>query len=401
MKKKLVIVGGGNSAHTLIPLLNDSIFDTYIYTSRPEKWAKQIFLEWRNPKGEVMASFTGPLVGASNNPAELFPDADYLVFCMPVHQYRLVLHEIAPYLSKTKNVIVGTIYGQGGWNWMVDEIRKKFHLSNLVAFSFGLIPWVSRLVEYGHKGLTYGCMTSNYAAVSPSSYFKQIEDEFFNQICFRWFGKGKVEKSDNFISLSLSVDNQIIHTARCCGLHTVYGKTWKEKKDVPWFYRDFDDISAELMEGLDNDYSAIRNAIKTKFPQKKFTHMLNYLDLEYFSHKYYSKSVKDSILSSETLHSITTPVIQNSEGTWEIDRNHRFFLDDIFYGNCIAKWMAEQLNIETPTIDYILKWAQEIRDESIIDKDNKLIIDSHDLTNPLKCGIPTVYGYTTIDECID
>ena len=129
--------------------------------------------------------------------------------------------------------------------------------------------------------------------------------------------------------------------------------------------------------------------------------MLNYLDLEYFSHKYYSKSVKDSILSSETLHSITTPVIQNSEGTWEIDRNHRFFLDDIFYGNCIAKWMAEQLNIETPTIDYILKWAQEIRDESIIDKDNKLIIDSHDLTNPLKCGIPTVYGYTTIDECID
>lgn len=189
MKKKLVIVGGGNSAHTLIPLLNDSIFDTYIYTSRPEKWAKQIFLEWRNPKGEVMASFTGPLVGASNNPAELFPDADYLVFCMPVHQYRLALHEIAPYLSKTKNVIVGTIYGQGGWNWMVDEIRKKFHLSNLVAFSFGLIPWVSRLVEYGHKGLTYGCMTSNYAAVSPSSYFKQIEDEFFNQICFRWFGK--------------------------------------------------------------------------------------------------------------------------------------------------------------------------------------------------------------------
>lgn len=33
MKKKLVICGGGSSAHTLIPLLDGSIFDVSIYTS--------------------------------------------------------------------------------------------------------------------------------------------------------------------------------------------------------------------------------------------------------------------------------------------------------------------------------------------------------------------------------
>ncbi len=401
MKKKLVICGGGNSAHTLIPLLKDSIFETYIYTSRPEKWAKEISLEWHNPIGEIMASFIGPLAGASNNPQDLFPDADYIVFCMPVHQYRIALHDIAPFLNRNKPVVIGTIYGQGGWNWMIDEIRREFNLSNLVAFSFGLIPWVSRLIEYGHSGLTYGCMTSNCVAVSPRSYFQQIENEFFNQICLRWFGKGKVEESENFISLTLSVDNQIIHTARCCGLHTVYGRTWKNKNEIPWFYRDFDDVSSQLMEGLDKDYSAIRNAIKDRFPKKNFDYMLNYLDLEYFSHKYYSKSVKESILSSETLHSITTPVIQNAEGTWEIDRNHRFFLDDIFYGNCIAKWMAEQLDIKTPTIDYILRWAQTVRAETIIGENNELLIDSQDLIKPLKSGIPSVYGYNSIDDCID
>ncbi len=400
MKKKLVVCGGGNSAHTLIPLLKDSIFDTFIYTSKPELWSNQIELEWQNPKGEIEASFSGPLIKASSNLEELFPDADYLVFCMPVHQYRIALHAIAPYISKSKTVFVGTLYGQGGWNWMVDEIRREYNMANLVAFSFGLIPWISRLVEYGHKGLTYGCMTSNYAAVSPRKYFKQIDEEFFEQICYRWFGKGKVEESENFISLTLSVDNQIIHPARCCGLYKKYGRTWKHKEDVPWFYRDFDDTSAELMEGLDNDYSKVRNKIKERFPEKNFAHMLNYLDLEYFSHKYYSKNAKDSILSSQTLHSITTPVIKNSEGTWEIDRNHRFFLDDIFYGNCIVKWMAEQLNVETPTIDYILNWAQEVRGESFIEG-GKLLLDSKDLKVPLKSGIPVVYGYSTIDDCID
>ena len=98
--KQLVICGGGNSAHTLIPLLRDSIFEVSIYTSKPEKWAKTIELEWHNPDGEVMGRYSGDLKQASNRPEELFPHADYVVFCMPVHKYREALHKIAPYLNR-------------------------------------------------------------------------------------------------------------------------------------------------------------------------------------------------------------------------------------------------------------------------------------------------------------
>lgn len=399
--KRLVICGGGNSAHTIIPLLKDSIFEVSIYTSRPECWAKTIELEWHSESGHVIGKYSGDLKVASSKPEELFPDADYIVFCMPVHKYRVALSEIAPYLNKEKTVVIGTVYGQGGWNWMVDEIRKQYDLKNIVAFSFGLIPWISRMVEYGHKGLTYGCMTENYAAVYPSNYFHQINDEFFNQICYRWFGKGKVDQSENFISLTLSVDNQIIHTARCYAFHKQYGRTWERKEDVPLFYRSFDDTAATIMKGLDSDYTKIRETIKLRYPEKRFKHMVDYLTLEFFSHKYWSTDVKDSILSSQTLHSITTPVIQNDQGTWEIDKNHRFFLDDIYYGNCIAKWMAEQMEIETPTIDEILHWAQSVRNEAIIDDSNHLILDSMDLKAPMKSGIPTIYGFTSLNDCID
>lgn len=399
--KKLVVCGGGSSAHTLIPLLNNSGFEVSIYTSRPQQWASNIELEWHDPSGKVLGCYEGSIKKASNNPAELFTDADYVVFCMPVHKYRVALHEIAPYLNQNKTVFVGTIYGQGGWNWMVDEIKKEFHLNNLVTFAFGLIPWICRIIEYGHKGVTYGCKSVNYAAVYPNHFFKQVNEELLEKICFKWFGKGQVVQSDNFISLTLSVDNQIIHTSRCLGLYKVNGPTWKKKEDVPWFYRDYDDVSAQLLADLDADYTCIRNAIKRLCPEKDFSYMLDYLALERFSYQSQNTDVKESFVNSQTLVSIGTPVVENNDGLWELDRNHRFFLDDIYYGNMIAKWMAEQLGIKTPTIDDILQWAQLVRGEHFIDSDNNLLLDSKDLSSPFKCGIPSVYGFNSIEDCID
>ena len=401
MKKQFVICGGGSSAHTLIPFLKDSIFDVSIYTSRPAKWRNQIDLEWHDPLGNVLGRYSGDLKTASDNPAELIPYADYIMLCMPVHQYRVCLQEIAPFINKTKTVFVGTVYGQAGFNWMVDEIKRQHSLDNIVTYAFGLLPWICRIIEYGHVGVTYGGKAVNYAACYPQSYFSQLNEELFENICYKWFRKGHTEQSDNFLSLTLSVDNQIIHTSRCYGLFKVFGPTWQCKEDVPMFYSDYDDVSAQMLANLDSDYSKIREKIKTMYPQKNFKHMLDYLSLERFSYQSHNTNIKESFVTSQTLSSIATPVIQNSDGLWEIDRNHRFFLDDIYYGDCIAKWMAEQLDIETPTIDLILRWAQSVRKEQIIDNDGKLILDGLDLGTPLKSGIPYYYGYKTIDEIID
>ena len=61
MRKKLVVCGGGSSSHTLIPFLKDSIFDVYVYTSRPEKWATTIQLEWHDPSGKVLGTYSGDI----------------------------------------------------------------------------------------------------------------------------------------------------------------------------------------------------------------------------------------------------------------------------------------------------------------------------------------------------
>lgn len=400
MKKKLVICGGGSSAHTLIPFLKDSIFDVSILTSRPEKWKDVISLEYRDPQGNLVEHFSGPLVQASSEPSELIPNADYIILCMPVHQYRVCLDRIAPYIKREEKVFVGTVYGQAGFNWMVNEIKEKYVLSNIVTFAFGLLPWICRIVEYGHIGITYGGKAVNYAACYPRDYFDQINNEFFEQVTFRWFGKGHTVQSDNFLSLTLSVDNQIIHTSRCLGLYKKDGGRWSQKDLVPLFYKDYDDLSADLLKNLDNDYSKVRREIVRRFPKNDYRYMLDYLSLERFSYQSDNTDIKESFVNSQTLTSIGTPVIQLEDGSWQIDRNHRFFLDDIYYGNCICKWMAQKLDILVPTVDEILRWAQDVRGESIIDSNNCLILDSKDLDVPYKTGIPSVYGFKSIEDCV-
>lgn len=400
-KKQLVVCGGGSSAHTLIPFLKDSGFEVSIFTSRPQKWHHTVELQYQSPDGKVLETFSGPLKKASSNAAELISEADYIVFCMPVHKYRIGLEEIAPYINREKTVFLGTMYGQGGWNWMVDEMKNKYSYNNIVTFAFGLIPWIARTIEYGKTGVTYGCKAANYAACYPKSYFKQIDEEFFENICNKWFGKGAVEQSDNFISLTLSVDNQIIHTSRCFGLFKMYGRYWQNKSNVPMFYRDYDDVSANLLADLDNDYTNIRESIKQRYPQKKFKYMLDYLSLERFSYQSGNTDIKESFINSQTLVAIGTPVVQREGGIWEIDNNHRFFMDDIYYGNCIAKWMAEQLKIDVPTIDSILRWAQMVREERIIDNTGRLLTDNEDLGAPYKSGVPCYYGFKNIEDIID
>jgi len=173
----ITIVGGGSSAHTLIPLLSSSKYIVNLLTRKPERWSKNIELQYQTFNGDVIKKFHGELNKISSEPEDVINEADVIFFCMPVSQYRHALHRIAPHLNKDKEVYVGTVYGQATFNWMVDEIKKTFGLQNIITFSFGLIPWICRILVYGKIGITYGVKPINIAAVEPKVHFDTLNDE--------------------------------------------------------------------------------------------------------------------------------------------------------------------------------------------------------------------------------
>jgi len=399
-KSVVTLVGGGASAHVLIPFLSGAGHEVNIFTRNPTVWARELSLQCHSIEGELIGEFPGSLTRASADPAEVIPQADIVVLCMPVYTYRAALHRLAPHLARDKEVFVGTIYGQAGFNWMVDEIARRYERDNVVAFAVGLIPWICRIIEYGKVGVTYGPKAVNVAAISSPERFDEFNDLFLSDICQRWFDKGAFVQSDNFLSLTLSVDNQIIHPTRCYGLYERYGGKWATKEEIPYFYRDYDELSANFLRELDTDYSKVRETIKDRFPDRDFRYMLDYLALERLSYQSANSDIRESMVTSQTLGAIKPPTVRPSSGEWVIDTNHRFFRDDITYGVCIAKWMAEQLDLDVPMMDRLIEWVQEIRHEKYIDA-GKLLVKGESLAKGFNSGIPSVYGIRDIEGILE
>lgn len=392
----VAVVGGGNSAHTLIPLLSSTGMKINLLTRKPKKWSKEIELDYIHPTGKYVRSFKGKLNKISDKPADIIPEADFIILCLPVHIYRKSLHSIAPYITKEKDVFVGTVYGQGGFNWMTNEIKAEFNLDNIKTFAIGLIPWICRTKTYGRKGIVYGAKPINIAAVEPSSAFAYLNEKLLEKITYYWFGHGRFIQADNFLSLTLSVDNQILHTARMFGLSLEHGGGWDNTDSIPFFYSEYSELSAGLLKGLDTDYSHIKNRVKEQFPKKRFPYMMSYIEQDNMTNLKNNKTYLETFRNSNILVRIKPPVVKRKD-KWVLDRGHRFLVDDVLYGLCIAKSIAQMLKIDTFHIDKTLAWAQETMGENII-SNHKLVINEELRINKFKFGVPEVYGLESIED---
>jgi hypothetical protein len=397
----ITIVGGGNSAHILIPFMSSAGHTVNLLTRRPSEWKENLLCEVTDMENNVNKIIEGSLSVKSDNPEDVITEATVIIFCMPVHAQREVLGRIGPFINKSKkDVFVGTIYGQAGFNWMVHEMEKENRLTNVTCFAVGLIPWICRTLEYGFKVANYGGKQVNICAVTPKDKFEELNELILDDMSYHPLGVGKFVQACSFLSLTLSVDNQIIHPARCYGLWKTYEGKWSSLEKVPYFYRDFDSVSAENLSKLNNDYTSIREAVKEKFPERPFTYMLPYLDLERLTHNSENIDIEKSFQNSPQLGLIKIPTKQGEHGSQVLDINCRFFTDDIPYGLLIAKWVGEQLKVDTPFIVEVIRWSQNLRGEHWLDQDGNIDME-YCLEHKLKTGIPPSYDICAIEEILD
>jgi len=157
------------------------------------------------------------------------------------------------------------------------------------------------------------------------------------------------------------------------------------------------------MERLDADYTKVRDAVRAKFPERDFKFMMDYLSLERVSHNSTNVNIKDSLKNSEQLALIKTPTVKLEDGTYGLNTSCRFFADDIPYGVLIARWVGQELGVETPFIDEIILWAGKIRGEQFL-KDGKVNLELCGALTPggLKTtGIPPTYGIHDVKDILD
>ena len=373
----ITLVGGGSITHTLIPILSSSGHKVSLLTNRCESWNEEVFTEYKSPTGVILKKWVGQLQCVSDSPSDVITNADVVIISLPVHMYYSTLERIIPFIPKDRKVFLGSIYGQGGFNWMVKSIIENKY-PKLNYFTFGLVPWVCRTKIYGSAGETYGPKKVNTVAMRFSEDFEYLKSIFFSSLTGNTAGMN-FRLVSNFLSLTLSADNQLIHITRLyCLMRDGLGK-WRTEDEVPLFYRDYDEYSADCLNELDKEFSKVRGAIEKYHPELDYSYMLDYLAQEKLSYGVDTPSILDSFVNSKTLGTIKTPVVFDGE-FFKIDIEHRFFKDDIFNGIVIFKWFASELGISTPLLDNVLNWAQDLLGILIIEKGQ--LVDSKYLKTP-------------------
>ena len=109
MKTNVCICGGGNLGHVVTGFLaaHDNC-EVSLLTRHPERWQKQLSIN--TPEG---IHLQGSVSHISANPAEVIPEADIVLLCLPGFSIREELQLICPFLS-TKTA-VGSIVSSTGF----------------------------------------------------------------------------------------------------------------------------------------------------------------------------------------------------------------------------------------------------------------------------------------------
>ena len=379
----LTIVGAGNGGHVLAALAGSlPNVQVRMLTRRPEIF-KSRTVSVERPGIMGGPTITGRLHAVSSDPAAVIPGSSLVIWCGPVVSTPSVFRNIAPVL-KTCNPkpVVGVLFAQG----CVHLLAKKELGVDTPFFALQNIPWLCRVLVPGEKASIVGNKVHTNAAVH------RVDFDQLRRVLEPCFGGVKLRLLPDFASIVLNPANQIIHPARYWAIF----KDWDGKPiaadSIPWLYRDFDEASAEALEGLDIELQKIKKGLLAVCPQLNLDAVIplgERILTQYRSQIADASSLRTIMATNQAYSMAKTPVRQVPGGVVPAPE-HRVVQDDIPHGLCVLKDIAAQLKIATPWMNYLIEWHQGLMGKEYLVDGN---LTGRDMG---ECTALTVLGGTSL-----
>ncbi|KAM3577292.1 hypothetical protein VYU27_000724 [Nannochloropsis oceanica] len=399
LPRQVTVCGGGNGAHVCAGYFAWKGIKVNVLTRRPQDWASQINVSTEGSSWEEKGPFVGPLQRVSDDAADVVSGSEYIIIAAPANAHPALLAKIAPHLDF--GTTLGALFAQGGFDWAVKHAFGPERFKRIgVMFGLQNIPWICKATKYGHSARILGPKKQLWVATYPVEARETTAGELegmFDIPC---------ETLPNFLNLTLTPSNQIIHPARYHGVfrdwdgQRTYTRAELEARGGLTLYKGMDEYSAEWLAVLDNELQQIKLALLQQFPQ---------LDLSFIVPigeriiKQYGDDVTDTsslrrIFSSNRGYApCLTPLKESSPGRFQPLVNSRLFWEDIPYGLVILKNLVELLgNFPTPAIDFMIRWHQKFMGKEYLLADNQL---NPRLLN--ETGAPNKYGIHCVEELVE
>jgi NAD/NADP octopine/nopaline dehydrogenase, alpha-helical domain len=291
----------------------------------------------------------------TNNPAEGLRDADVVIITVPAHARPSLLARIARHLPADKAVFVGAIPGFCGFDWLAEHALG--HLRNVVIWgmkdvahtAFELDPGVS--VRMGGAKLTLHVATH------------AREDEHAKRVLLthmRRLYDSRIELLNNYLEITLTPGNPIMHSSVIYGLIGPYGQWHGRPFSEPLcWWTDCPELGAYFLERCDEENQQLCDALEHRFD----IDLSSVKPLKQEIIEAYDDQIRDhrtmlSVLRTNRAYdAIRAPLVPDANGTgYLIDRESRAFQEDVAYGLALLVEMAMRLDILLPYINEIYGW---------------------------------------------
>lgn len=365
---KLTILGGGNIGMcALAEASRRPDVDATLVTSHSDRFGDKIYLN-DVEKGIFLKSGE---IKLSCDLAESVRGAD-VVFCtypafMRENVLKTLTSEMAP------GSLLGFFPGYGGAEYHCGDLLNK----GVGLFALQKVPYVARTEKPFEVAGLWSRKSELRFAVLPAS--RSSEVQYILEDIFEI----KSISLPNYLSATLLPGNPLLHTAGSCSMLRNYdGAPFDEQI---YYYRSWDDDCSRLICRMSDELMSICDKIP--------------MDLSGVDsiQDYYESPTPEAL--TKKFHSIPsfwdlTLPMKKLEAGFIPDFSSRFFTEDIPFGVCLIKGLAQIVGVETPALDEVLEWYEKMTNKCYFLRDGSYGPDAHE------AAIPQRFNITSVDDLV-
>lgn len=298
---------------------------------------------------------TARLDAVSDDPHTLLANADVVIITVPAHVRPALLDTIGTHLPDDRTVYVGAIPGFCGFDWLAERALAArpnaviWGMKDVAHTAFDLRQGVS-IKMGGAKSILYVATHARESAASRAALVTHL----------RRLYTSPVELLDNYLEITLTPGNPIMHSSVIYGLIGPYGQ-WHRKafaKPLCW-WTDCPELGVYFLERCDEESQILCRAIE----QRVGVDLSSVKPLKQEIIEAYDDQIGDqrtmlSVLrTNQAYDAIEAPLVPALEHPgYVIDRETRAFHEDVAYGLALLVEMAKRLDIRLPHIEEIFHW---------------------------------------------
>lgn len=330
----VTVIGGGNIGTQVACMCAAKGCDVIVYSSKPEAYDGTLEIV-----DELDNIISGKINKATSSVREAMVGVEMLFVTYPAFKLKQIAEMILPYIRK--GTIICVMPGTGGAEFAFRDCIK----AGATLCGLQRVPSVARLEKYGKKVRCEGLRDKLYLAAIPNYRTEEITDI----ISFLW--EIPCIALPNYLSVTLTPSNPILHTTRLCSMFRDYQKGIKYNKN-PLFYGEWDDESSKLLLDCDEELQQMCKKLNR----------LDLKDVRSLKSHYESDTISKmtaKLSSIQSLHNLSSPM-KRIEGGWIPDFDSRYFTADFPYGLAIIEELANILSMDVPNIRKTMDWYRKV-----------------------------------------